>query len=148
MFGRSRRRGGADPTNRRTTRDPDHQRHVGNDTLTGTDLGNPANPDGIDIINGGAGNDTIQGGLGADAMDGGAGFDTLEGAAGADTLTGGAGIDTASYAGSAAGMVVNLATGAVSGGDAAGDTFSSIEQVLGSAFADPTDRRTVPLSRE
>ena len=31
----------------------------GNDTLNGTDPGNPANPDGIDIINGLAGNDTI-----------------------------------------------------------------------------------------
>jgi Ca2+-binding RTX toxin-like protein len=31
---------------------------------------------------------------------------------------------------------VNLATGAVSGGDAVGDTFSGIEQVLGSGFAD------------
>jgi Ca2+-binding RTX toxin-like protein len=60
----------------------------------------------------------------------------LEGAAGSDTLIGGVGIDTASYAGSAAGVSVNLATGAMSGGDAAGDTLSGLEQVLGSGFAD------------
>ena len=33
-------------------------------------------------------------------------------------------------------MSVNLATGAVSGGDAAGDTLSGIEQLIGSGFAD------------
>ncbi len=33
-------------------------------------------------------------------------------------------------------MTINLATGAVSGGDAAGDTFNSIEQVLGSNQGD------------
>ena len=59
---------------------------AGTDTLTGTNPGDPANPDGVDIINGLAGDDTllglggddiIQGGLGADIMDGGAGYDTL-----------------------------------------------------------------------
>ena len=60
----------------------------------------------------------------------------LAGGAGADALTGGAGIDTANYAGSAAGVTVNLATGATLGGDAQGDTFSGIEQVLGSAQGD------------
>ena len=48
---------------------------AGNDPITGTDPGAAGNPDGIDIINGLAGddtllglggNDTIQGGLGAD----------------------------------------------------------------------------------
>jgi Ca2+-binding RTX toxin-like protein len=127
----------------------------GNDNLSGGDGADRlVGGDGIDTIHGGigndsvdagsendqvfgeAGNDSLYGGAGADSLDGGDGNDTLEGAAGADTLTGGAGIDTASYAGSAAGVSVNLATGVVSGGDAAGDTFSSIEQVLGSALAD------------
>jgi len=53
----------------------------GNDSLTGTDPGNPANLDGIEIINGLAGSDT------------------LNGLGGNDILQGGAGIDTASYAG-------------------------------------------------
>ncbi len=60
----------------------------------------------------------------------------IEGDGGADAIAGGAGIDTAVYASSAAGVSVNLATGAMSGGDAAGDTLTGIEQVMGSAFAD------------
>jgi hypothetical protein len=51
-------------------------------------------------------------------------------------LYGGAGIDTADYSASAAGVSVNLATGAGLGGDAEGDTLISIEHVIGSAFAD------------
>ena len=51
----------------------------------------------------------------------------LDGGAGADTLVGGAGIDTISYTTSATGVVVSLATGT-----AEGDSFSGIEQVLGS----------------
>ncbi|WP_342237924.1 beta strand repeat-containing protein [Inquilinus sp. OTU3971] len=89
-----------------------------------------------DQVFGDAGNDVLLGGAGNDSLDGGDGNDLLEGAAGGDTLIGGSGIDTASYASSAAGVTVNLATGAASGGDAAGDTFSSIEQVLGSGFVD------------
>ena len=62
--------------------------------------------------------------------------DIIEGDGGADAITGGTGIDTAVYAGSAAVVSVNLAIGAMSGGDAQGDTLSDIEQVQGSAFAD------------
>jgi Ca2+-binding RTX toxin-like protein len=91
---------------------------------------------GNDIVFGEAGNDAIYGGAGIDQIDGGDGNDILEGAAGADALIGGAGIDTASYAGSAVGVTVNLATGAASGGDAAGDTLTGIENLAGSAQAD------------
>ncbi|MGO1080370.1 calcium-binding protein [Inquilinus sp. CA228] len=94
---------------------------------------------GSDVVTGGDGNDNLFGSTGDDKLDGGAGNDILEGGEqgdGIDQLTGGDGIDTASYASSAAGVSVNLATGAASGGDAAGDTFSSIEQVLGSGFVD------------
>jgi Ca2+-binding RTX toxin-like protein len=89
-----------------------------------------------DQVFGDAGDDNILGGAGNDSLDGGDGNDLLEGAAGGDTLIGGSGIDTASYASSAAGVTVNLETSAASGGDAAGDSFSSIEQVLGSGFVD------------
>ena len=51
---------------------------------------------------------------------------------GADTLTGGDGLDTVEYRASSAGVTVNLATSTVSGGDAAGDRISSIENVSGS----------------
>jgi Ca2+-binding RTX toxin-like protein len=109
----------------------------GTDTLTG-DAGNDSIDGGADNDNafGGAGNDSFFGGTGDDQLDGGDDNDILEGGAGADSLAGGNGIDTLSYASSAAGVSVNLATGAVSGGDAVGDTFSGIEQVLGSGFAD------------
>lgn len=59
------------------------------------------------------------------------------GGAGADTLTGGAGIDTASYASSSASVTVSLVAGAINtGGDAAGDVLSKIENLTGSAFND------------
>jgi Ca2+-binding RTX toxin-like protein len=89
-----------------------------------------------DIIFGGAGNDSLYGGTGNDQIDGGDGNDILEGAAGADALTGGEGLDTASYASSAAGVTVSLATGAGLGGDAQGDTLTGIENLAGSAQAD------------
>ena len=60
----------------------------------------------------------------------------MEGGAGADTLAGGAGTDTLSYAASPAAVAVNLATNAVSGGNAAGDTISGFENIIGSAFND------------
>ncbi|QDO96735.1 hypothetical protein FNB15_05335 [Ferrovibrio terrae] len=83
-----------------------------------------------------AGDDILDGGAGNDTLIGGAGNDTLIGGAGADVLTGGIGTDTASYSGSSSGVTVNLATGTSSGGDAAGDVLSGIENVTGSAFAD------------
>ena len=89
-----------------------------------------------DIVFGDAGNDGLYGGAGDDQIDGGDGNDVLEGAAGADALTGGAGIDFAVYSGSAAGVTVNLAANTGSDGDAQGDTFNGIENLLGSAQAD------------
>ena len=62
--------------------------------------------------------------------------DILNGGAGADALDGGDGDDTAEYFGSDAAVSVNLATGAVSGGHAQGDTFTSIENLTGSAHND------------
>jgi serralysin len=52
-------------------------------------------------------------------------------------LNGGAGFDTASYAGSTAGVTINLATGAASGGEAAGDILGAgIENLRGSGHSD------------
>ncbi|MDR6290294.1 MULTISPECIES: hypothetical protein [Inquilinus] len=106
---------------------------------TGVASGGDAQGDTLHLIEnlvGSAVADTLTGDANANALVGGAGDDVLAGGGGADALKGGAGIDTANYAGSAAGVTVNLATGATSGGDAQGDTFSSIEQVLGSALGD------------
>jgi len=64
------------------------------------------------------------------------GNDTLVGGGGADALIGGGGTDTADYSASTSGVTVNLATGVGSGGDAAGDTLTGIENLTGSAYAD------------
>ncbi|WP_207544516.1 calcium-binding protein [Sphingomonas jatrophae] len=89
------------------------------ETLTGS----PA----IDILLGLGGDDTLNG-LGGD--------DFLNGGAGADVLNGGEGSDTAIFDDSDAAVSIDLSTGKTSGGTAAGDTLNSIENVVGSAFAD------------
>ena len=89
-----------------------------------------------DFLKGDAAANVLTGGVGADRLDGYSGDDTLAGGAGADTLNGDAGSDTANYSTSSAGVTISLATGNAVGGDAAGDTFSSIENLTGSAFAD------------
>jgi Ca2+-binding RTX toxin-like protein len=108
-----------------------------NDTLDGnaganilTGLG------GIDVLRGAGGNDTLQGGDGDDKLGGGDGNDILSGGAGADYLSGGLGTDTASYAGAAAGVTVSLTSLAGNTGEAAGDTFNSVENLEGSGFSD------------
>src|SRR5690606_23341791 len=60
----------------------------------------------------------------------------LTGLAGSDTLNGQGGSDTAGYADADAGVAVSLLTGFTAGGHAAGDTFSSIENLTGSSFND------------
>ncbi|NJO55091.1 MAG: cadherin-like domain-containing protein, partial [Rhodospirillales bacterium] len=89
-----------------------------------------------DTLTGDDGDNAFLGGAGNDTVNGGGGNDIILGDAGADTLIGGAGIDQVTYAASAAGVTVNLATGLGSGGDAEGDTLSGIEQVVGSTFDD------------
>lgn len=103
---------------------------------------------------GGSGNDLLSGRDGVDQLDGGDGDDILSGGAGADKLIGGAGIDTVTYYGAAAattisgstapaagtGVTVNL-TGAAApstagNSEATSDTFTDIENVIGSDFND------------
>lgn len=116
------------------------------DTLRG-DAGNDTIYGGVgaDILEGGANNDNLFGGLGNDRLEGGPdvdslsgddGADTLDGGAGADVLSGGAGSDTASYASALAGLTARLDTPAANTGDAAGDSYTSIENVSGTAFND------------
>jgi Ca2+-binding RTX toxin-like protein len=100
----------------------------GNDVLTGTA--------GSDLLSGLGGEDTLYGGNGADFLNAGDGDDTLVGGAGADTLDGGDGRDAASYSHSPSAVTVNLTTGVGVGGDAQGDTLTSIETVYGSMYAD------------
>ncbi|MBP7066276.1 M10 family metallopeptidase C-terminal domain-containing protein, partial [Ferrovibrio sp.] len=89
----------------------------------------------IEAIVGSNFDDTLIGDSGNNFLDGRGGNNLLIGGGGADTLVGGV-IDTASYAGSSAGVTVNLSTGQGSGGDAEGDSLSGIEYIIGSAFND------------
>jgi serralysin len=110
----------------------------GNDTFLGGDAGDDiiSGGNGNDTADGGANNDTIRGDAGNDTLSGGTGNDTLQGGTGADILTGGTGADTASYSGAAARVIVSLSNPAINSGDAAGDRFDSIENLIGSNFND------------
>ncbi|MFI0845977.1 Ig-like domain-containing protein [Mesorhizobium sp. IMUNJ 23232] len=98
------------------------------DTLTGNT--------GTNSIIGGLGNDKVFGLAGNDNLFGQDGNDILVGGAGADAFSGGVGSDTASYEDATAGILASLVSPAANTGDAAGDTYSSIENLTGSAFAD------------
>ncbi|BCW90363.1 hypothetical protein sos41_35310 [Alphaproteobacteria bacterium SO-S41] len=89
------------------------------DYLGGTDAGN--------VISGNGGNDFIYGAGGDDFLNGGLGGDALDGQAG---------YDYASYADAASGVVAFLGGAAFNTGEAAGDSYTSIEGVIGSAYAD------------
>jgi len=75
------------------------------------------------------GNNTLYGYEGNDVLIGGAGNDYLYGGAGADRIDGGEGTDTATYLTSTAGIIANLVTQTVSGGEAEGDTIIGIERL-------------------
>jgi Ca2+-binding RTX toxin-like protein len=60
----------------------------------------------------------------------------LDGGAGADPLNGGAGVDWARYYSAKAGVVADLADPINNTGEALGDTYSSVENIIGSAFSD------------
>ena len=101
---------------------------AGDDTFNGTAAG--------ELVEAGAGNDTLYGGAGDDFLFGQDGNDTLVGGSGSDHLSGGLGTDTADYSASASGVSIDLAAGTGTGGDAAGDTLSGIENVIGTSFDD------------
>jgi serralysin len=82
------------------------------------------------------GNDNLLGTDDNDFFDAKAGNDQLTGGKGGDFLDGGDGIDTAHYEASAQGVTVRLFSGVGLGGDAQGDRFVSIENVIGSNQAD------------
>jgi Ca2+-binding RTX toxin-like protein len=81
-------------------------------------------------------NVTFYGNGGNDTLLGGSGNDILAGGAGADRLSGGNGRDTAFYGAALGGVSVDLMAGTGTDGEAAGDILESIENVIGSSFAD------------
>ncbi|MBL4603825.1 MAG: hypothetical protein JKY84_13855 [Emcibacteraceae bacterium] len=58
------------------------------------------------------------------------------GGLGADVMDGGTGYDVADYSFATAGVIVSLASGTGTGGEATGDTLTNIESVWGSDYAD------------
>jgi serralysin len=86
---------------------------------------------GNDTVTGTVRNNTLLGNDGDDTLIGGGGRDTLNGGAGADVLDGGGGRDTASYADAVDGVRVNLVNAASNTGEAAGDSYSGIENLIG-----------------
>jgi Ca2+-binding RTX toxin-like protein len=111
----------------------------GNDLLRGGDGGDYVyGGEGIDRIEGGAGEDSLRGEAGADLIFGGDGDDNIWGGDGADALDGGAGRDLAfyNYVAAVTGAVASLADPSINSGDAAGDTYVSIEGLLGTIHDD------------
>jgi Ca2+-binding RTX toxin-like protein len=118
------------------------------DLLKGAGFGGDAEGDvltGIENISGSSADDKLTGDDGVnrlvgrqgnDVLSGGAGDDMLLGGSGADVHDGGEGMDTADFSGSWAGVTVDLLKGAGWGGEAKGDTFISIEKLMGSRFDD------------
>jgi len=80
--------------------------------------------------------ESIYSGSGDDRLTGDAADNTFSGGLGADVLVGGGGRDTATYVDATAGVIASLANPTINAGEAAGDTYSSIENVTGSQFGD------------
>ena len=95
-----------------------------------------------DILSGGMGADSLKGMGGSDVLYGGAGDDTLDGGSGADILIGGSGSDTVSYDSftntNSTGLYLFLdeAYRSFRTYDAAGDSYTSIENLTGSVRGD------------
>src|SRR6185369_2596904 len=109
----------------------------GNDIISASGIGGIFTGDaGDDTLIGDVKTDWLFGGAGKDALFGGGMDDTLDGGAGADILDGGAGNDEARYVVALSAVVANLANSKVNAGEAAGDTYVSVENVTGSQFND------------
>ena len=90
---------------------------------------------GVHVVAGG-GFDTVTGNNKDDVLDGNSGNDILDGGLGKDVLNGGVGTDTAKFTSSEDAVHIDLVTNTGTSGSAEGDTYVSIENVMGSEFDD------------
>ena len=89
---------------------------------------------GNDRLEGRAGNDYLEGSFGDDTLQGDSGNDILDG--GEDDPIDGKDIDVASYEQADSAVKVDLANPKANTGEAANDTYKSIEGAIGSNFND------------
>ena len=110
----------------------------GNDYLDGGDGADYIETGiGTDSVNAGTGDDTIVlYGTGLKTASGGAGDDIFYAYTGTDAIFGDQGIDQVNYSYASAGLIVNLQTGRGAGDIAEGDTYRSIEDIVGSYYGD------------
>ena len=108
-----------------------------NDTITGDNANNELHGlAGNDSICGGTGSDFLDGGEGNDCLWGNEGDDRFRGREGSDIFTGGTGTDSVLYNTATTGIALSLRAGSGTGGEAAGDLYGSIENVIGSLYND------------
>ncbi len=95
---------------------------------------------GNDFLSGGAGADELLGGEGNDGLNGGTGDDTLTGGSGMDQIDGGEGTDTIDFFSFSVinqGVVVDMAAGTASGGEAGtGETFRNVGNMDATPYDD------------
>lgn len=91
---------------------------------------------------GGSKHDSLTGTAKDDVFSGGSGNDTMTGGAGSDAMNGGSGRDYASYANAKAALRADLTTSSMNTGDARGDTYASVEGLIGSKYGDRLDGNT------
>ena len=101
---------------------------TGMDDIRGTMAGN--------VLDGGPSMDVLYGRMGNDTLVGGEGDDALFGGPGADLLIGGLGRDQAWYSTSMGALVLDLLFPQTNTGEAAGDQYDSIEDLVGGMAAD------------
>ncbi len=89
-----------------------------------------------DFVTGSADANLLEGAGGDDVLRGGDGDDTLIGGAGGDLFDGGAGFDIVTYEAATARITVNLSNLAANAGEAVGDGFVNIDQIIGSTLND------------
>jgi hypothetical protein len=89
-----------------------------------------------DVLTAGAGGSTLYGFGGNDTLNGGAGNDVFDGGAGADSINGGAGTDVAYFTSTSPAISINLATNVNTGGEAQGDVYTDVENVVGTSQND------------